>query len=293
MDYIIDNIVEGNIPFEETHAFVRDRTRAIRQDFTLQNDISLTAIIVHEKIARYHILALCVMNSSSIYSEQQEMEQLNKGNIFYSNTIVMISLMEFYDKIDKNQTEIDLNMINEAEFKAYWIAIHSNDTDLLRSVQRYPYYLYNTIEIKSSLYYYQLMGPFKNQIFAHSSSSAWVSRFFKSLKYGDHQNMSWFLLSILYARYFYSVRVGLVVDYQKSFNPKNKGISLKYLTKLLGYDQSYYSALFLKRLGLKFDPPLPFNIIESETLYNDDLVLDQITVIFGDKSISATIFIYL
>lgn len=66
---------------EKCHAFIRDRTRSIRQDFTLQNIRDITAVQVHERIARFHILCLhemCGMDESK-FSEQQETEQLRKG----------------------------------------------------------------------------------------------------------------------------------------------------------------------------------------------------------------------
>lgn len=68
-------------PFIKCHAFLRDRTRSIRQDFTLQNIRDITAVHCHERIARFHILAiheLCGYDEEK-FSEQQETEQLRKG----------------------------------------------------------------------------------------------------------------------------------------------------------------------------------------------------------------------
>lgn len=80
MDYLIDKVLSNNT-LEKCHAFVRDRTRSIRQDFTLQNIRDITAVQVHERIARFHILCLhemCEFDESK-FSEQQETEQLRKG----------------------------------------------------------------------------------------------------------------------------------------------------------------------------------------------------------------------
>ena len=63
----------------DSHPFLRDRTRAVRQDFTMQNERGLIAIECHERIARYHILCLHVLREWENFSESQELEQLRKG----------------------------------------------------------------------------------------------------------------------------------------------------------------------------------------------------------------------
>lgn len=64
----------------DSHGFVRDRTRSIRQDFTLQNSRGMEAIEAHEIIARYHILCIHQLCEVKNFSNQQEMEQLRKGS---------------------------------------------------------------------------------------------------------------------------------------------------------------------------------------------------------------------
>lgn len=68
-------------PLEKCHAFLWDRTRSIRQDFTLQNIRDISAVQIHERIARFHILCLHEMcqYGEEKFSEQQETEQLRKG----------------------------------------------------------------------------------------------------------------------------------------------------------------------------------------------------------------------
>jgi len=62
-----------------THPFVRDRTRSVRQDFTVQNVRDKSAVECNERIARYHILALGNLREQTGFSESQELEQLRKG----------------------------------------------------------------------------------------------------------------------------------------------------------------------------------------------------------------------
>lgn len=76
------NSILGQYPLEKCHPFIRDRTRSIRQDFTLQNIRDQKAVEAHERIARFHILCLhemCHLDEEK-FSEQQETEQLRKGS---------------------------------------------------------------------------------------------------------------------------------------------------------------------------------------------------------------------
>jgi hypothetical protein len=64
-----------------THGFIRDRTRGIRQDFTYQRHVGIAENIeCHERIARFHILAIHEMaRLEDAQFLKQEAEQLNKS----------------------------------------------------------------------------------------------------------------------------------------------------------------------------------------------------------------------
>lgn len=80
LDYLVTKIVSNCDPLDkDTHGFVRDRTRSIRQDFTLQNERGLQAIDCHERIVRFHILSLHHMCEIDGFDAHQEMEQLRKS----------------------------------------------------------------------------------------------------------------------------------------------------------------------------------------------------------------------
>lgn len=78
LDYLVKDIV-GQGDLADSHAFVRDRTRSIRQDFTLQNSRGIEAVKAHEIIARYHILCMHQLCENKNFSQQQELEQLRNG----------------------------------------------------------------------------------------------------------------------------------------------------------------------------------------------------------------------
>jgi len=84
LNYLIDEIIMKH-GIESSHGFVRDRTRSIRQDFSLQNIRDKSAVDAHERIARYHILCLHQLCEKEGFSVQQEKEQLFKGYYSYYN----------------------------------------------------------------------------------------------------------------------------------------------------------------------------------------------------------------
>lgn len=82
MDYLIKDIV-GRGDLADSHAFVRDRTRSIRQDFTLQNSRGVEAVKAHEIIARYHIMCIHQLCENKNFSPAQEVEQLWNGTCLW------------------------------------------------------------------------------------------------------------------------------------------------------------------------------------------------------------------
>ncbi|KAF9346424.1 hypothetical protein BGX26_002077, partial [Mortierella sp. AD094] len=128
LDYLIMEIVNDD-DLSDSHAFVRDRTRSIRQDFTLQNNRGIEAVQAHEIIARYHILCSHQLCETEHFSEQQEMEQLRK---------VLTSLQEFYDDMRRE----GIPCPNEAEFRAYHILSHLRDPDMVRQAQQLPPHIF-------------------------------------------------------------------------------------------------------------------------------------------------------
>lgn len=122
-------MVGGGQPLAKVHAFVWDRTRSIRNDFTLQNvegfknDDLLLTVYCYELIARFHIHALHELSHPDIddhgFTAHNEREQLNK---------TLLSLMDFYDLCASR----GLKCANEAEFRAYMVLMHIYDQDVER-----------------------------------------------------------------------------------------------------------------------------------------------------------------
>ncbi|KAJ5280203.1 hypothetical protein N7478_005575 [Penicillium angulare] len=148
-NYLIRHIVGGREPLGIVHKFVWDRTRSIRNDFSVQqvtqdNDVR-TAVICMERIARFHIVSLHILSgpaNEEPFDRHQEREQLN-------NT--MLSLMYYYDD---NRDRIDFP--NEDEFRAYLIifSIHDQRPDLEARVSKWPPSLLKSPRVQVALELY-------------------------------------------------------------------------------------------------------------------------------------------
>ncbi|KAJ1964882.1 actin cytoskeleton and mitosis protein [Dipsacomyces acuminosporus] len=138
LDYLINVIVAGNQTLEGCHGFVRDRTRSIRQDFTLQNIRDLSAIAAHERIARFHIVAMHILCGNKDFAEHQDMEQLRK---------VLKTLIELYD----DHRRMGVACPNEPEFYAYYIVAHLRDSDAKRVAERLPVHIFTAPVVQQAL----------------------------------------------------------------------------------------------------------------------------------------------
>ena len=156
MDYLVDQVIGGSERLAVVHKFVWDRTRAIRNDFSIQQvtkeeDVRM-AVECYERIARFHILSLHQLSNPENLQEGenfdgfQEREQLN-------NTL--LSLMYYYDD---NRDSIPFP--NEAEFRAYCIIFEfqSQQPDLEDRMQSWPPELLSDSRVQTALKLYQAAG---------------------------------------------------------------------------------------------------------------------------------------
>ena len=114
LDYLFRDVLAKN-PLAKVHKFVWDRTRGIRNDFSIQQvtkieDVKI-AIQCFERIARFHILSLHLLShphqDNGEFDPQQEHEQLTK---------TLQSLMYYYED---NKERVQSHY--EAEFRAYCV----------------------------------------------------------------------------------------------------------------------------------------------------------------------------
>ncbi|EJD00557.1 uncharacterized protein FOMMEDRAFT_112104 [Fomitiporia mediterranea MF3/22] len=87
LDYLFHALIPRG-GFADTQAFVRDRSRAVRNDFTIQQDTGPIAMECHERCTRFHILSLHLMYGIRTFDRALEIQQLMNS---------LLSLKEFYD----------------------------------------------------------------------------------------------------------------------------------------------------------------------------------------------------
>ena len=133
-DYLLDEMIGKARTLGDVHHFVWDRTRAIRNDFSIQQvqkrEELMIAVECYERIARFHIVSLHQLalpeKPYSKYDWQQEREQLDR---------TLLSLMQLYD--DSRER---IPLANEAEFRAYCVILQLQDPtpDLEDRIQSWP-----------------------------------------------------------------------------------------------------------------------------------------------------------
>ncbi|KAF8658196.1 hypothetical protein AX16_002118 [Volvariella volvacea WC 439] len=112
LDYLFHDLLPRG-GFSPTCPFIRDRSRAVRNDFTMQHETGQLAIECHDRCARFHILALHFERGKLGFSTALEEQQL-------MNTLQ--SLKEFYeDQRGRYQSPTELEM------RVYHRLIHIRD----------------------------------------------------------------------------------------------------------------------------------------------------------------------
>ena len=277
LDYLINDVVGGSDPLSAVHKFVWDRTRGIRNDFSIQQvtrteDLRI-AIDCFERIARFHILSLHQLSRTDIkdneFDHHQEREQLN-------NTL--LSLMYYYD-----DSRHKLMSPNEAEFRAYCIIFEIQDQrpDLEDRVQCWPRPILKDQRVQIALKLYAAagntsdeQGPLRPRTpFALAQANA--SGFWTLLK----SNSVSYLTACVAEIYFNLVRSSALYIIWKAYKAKRGGSmrvedwTLNDVTLVLGFDDNDQSAQFCEEHD--------FSVAESD---KGDAFLDLSSVAGGTIS---------
>ncbi|KAF5344851.1 hypothetical protein D9756_011184 [Leucocoprinus leucothites] len=132
LDYLFHDLLPRG-GFSQTYTFIRDRSRSVRNDFTMQHESGPIAIECHGRCARFHILALHFERDKPGFSvaleEQQLMNSMSNRYfmLIYILTLTPLptalqSLKEFYDEQRSSYTSP-----NELEMRVYHRLIHIRD----------------------------------------------------------------------------------------------------------------------------------------------------------------------
>ncbi|KAJ5573879.1 uncharacterized protein N7459_008306 [Penicillium hispanicum] len=255
-NYLIRHILGGNEPLGIIHKFVWDRTRSIRNDFSVQQltqeaDVK-TAVTCLERIARFHIVSLHLLSSpenEEPFDRHQEREQLN-------NT--MLSLMYYYDD---NRGRISFP--NEDEFRAYYIifSIHDQRPDLEARVQKWPASLLNSPRVQVALELYASSGntwEYQGTLDArrpNAIAQGFYTRFFNII---NSPSVS-YLMACVAEIYFSYVRQTAIRAIWKGYcrvpasqQHKNEEWTVDELTKVLHFDNDEQTIAFCEEQDLQF-----------------------------------------
>ncbi|EEB09276.1 nuclear export factor Sac3 [Schizosaccharomyces japonicus yFS275] len=260
LDYLIDEIVCGPYPLESTHFFVRDRTRSIRQDFTLQNSRGLEAIACHERIARYHILCLHQLCEQRNFSSQQEMEQLRK---------VLQSLCEFYDDMRKENKVCP----NESEFRCYAILAHIRDPDIARQAQNLPDHIFRSKFLQTALRLSALAQKNNERVgrLLPPNTEAAPNLFTRFFKLTRSDRVT-YLMACLLEVHFSSVRKGALKAMRRSYLSAHARIPCADIQKLLYCDAIEEVIELCEHYGLEVvtDDSGSLNVILNKSVNFDE-----------------------
>ncbi|PVU85828.1 hypothetical protein BB559_006805 [Furculomyces boomerangus] len=243
MDYLINTILASDQSMIECHQFIRDRTRSIRQDFSVQNIRDINAIKVFERIARYHIISTHMLSEEKFFSEPQEMEQLKK---------TLQSLLEFYDEIRlQNQSDEPITE-NECEIRAYHLMSHMRDMDGRRIAEHLPDKIFWSAIIQQTLKLIRL-AQCSNSLIGRNEppnldgAQNFYSQFFKEIK----SNRTPYLLSCVAEYHFASIRRSALKSLNRSIlYQEGKEYSTAKLTSMLGFDSLEDCMEFCLEFGL-------------------------------------------
>ncbi|KAF5319652.1 hypothetical protein D9619_008595 [Psilocybe cf. subviscida] len=112
LDYLFHDLLPRG-GFQGTFNFIRDRSRSVRNDFTMQHITGPSAIECHDRCARFHILGMHLQRDVAGFQYEMEDQQL-------MNTLQ--SLKEFYDA-----NRGSYQSPTELEMRVYHRLIHIRD----------------------------------------------------------------------------------------------------------------------------------------------------------------------
>jgi len=254
-NYLIRHVLNGPEPLALIHKFVWDRTRSVRNDFSVQqvtqeHDVRI-AVTCLERIARFHIVSLHLLSSPANeepFDRHQEREQLN-------NT--MLSLMYYYDD---NRGRIDFP--NEDEFRAYYIifSIHDQRPDLEARVQKWPVSLLESPRVQVAMELYtascntwQPQGTLDSRR-PNAIAQGFYTRFFNII---NSPSVS-YLMACVAEIYFNYVRQTAIRTIWKGYcrtpisqQHRNEEWTVEELTRVLHFDDDEHTINFLEEQGLE------------------------------------------
>ncbi|KAJ3186422.1 hypothetical protein HK101_009657 [Irineochytrium annulatum] len=242
LDYLFHVLIREH-GLEATYEFVRDRCRAIRTDFTLQNSRGPEAVECHERIARFHIY--CCYKYMGTPHEGMELEQMRK---------TLQSLSEFYEDLNLRGVASP----NEAEFQAYYILSHMGQNDVVTNMEtQLPPEVYDDPRVQQAIDFQQMAQTMRNRR-AQAGSLAFYTRYFRKMA---SPSTPLLVACLLYMEVWTIRTEALRGMHTRShyLEPKTGYFPVVDLVEKLGFDDEEETVDFLKGHGIE--------VVEVEGMY--------------------------
>jgi hypothetical protein len=255
IDFLFNEKVANAESLGSVHHFVWDRTRAVRNDFSIQQitkpaDVSI-AIECYERIARFHILSLHQLavpdKPYDKYDWYQEREQLDR---------TLLSLMQYYDD-SRGRVECK----NEAEFRAYLIIFQAQDPtpDLEERVNTWPISVKSDRRVRIALDLNSAasnivdpQGPLKPRAAYTVAREDWA-QFFDLVR----SNKVSYLMACVSEIYFKLVRRTALNAIWRGFKGQVVEFTLSLMTRIFGFDNTEQTETFCQHFGFVFKESNP------------------------------------
>lgn len=253
-DYLFDQVL-SETSLGQAHHFLWDRTRAIRNDFSIQQCAKVPDVRIQieclERIARFHIISMHQLATEKkpydAYDNFQDREQLDK---------TLLTLMELYDA---NRSRY--RSPNEAEFRAYCILfemkslvpniedrIQSWEPDLIKNPQvRQAVKLFN-----AACDTIRPVGPLNPRI-GHPTAQGNAARFFRIVESSEVS----YLMACVAEIEFKSVRESTLNSiwqaYRTGGKVRTEDWTMSELTRVLAFDDDEETRTFCEAYSFSID----------------------------------------
>uniref|UniRef100_A9T9W8 Uncharacterized protein n=1 Tax=Physcomitrium patens TaxID=3218 RepID=A9T9W8_PHYPA len=122
LQYLLHMLDRRDYNFESVHAFLFDRTRAVRQELGMQCIANSQAITMFEEIVRFHIMSERELREKKVATGNEANSQLNFQQLSKS----LLTLLNLYGAVD---AEGGSGWLHEAEFYGYYVLLNLGDRD--------------------------------------------------------------------------------------------------------------------------------------------------------------------
>jgi len=267
--------VLAEAPLGSVHYFIWDRTRAIRNDFSIQqvskiSDVRI-AIECFERIVRFHILSLHQLaqpkKKFENYDWNQDWEQMDK---------TLLSLMLYYDDNRKHYRSR-----YEAEFRAYQVifCLKNKVAHLEDSIQCWPLYIRSDPRVKRALQIYKAgmnvsddHGPLRPHR-KHSIARENWEAFWELIRSNEVSYLMACAAESSFGLIRHTVINSIFNAYRQGGNTRTEDWTLSELTNVLGFDEEEEAQEFCQHYGFTIaqradgTPFLDLTSVRGKTLF--------------------------